>query len=111
MKHTQDYQSLAENIIRYVGGKENIDGLIHCVTRLRFYLTDESKANDEAIQKLTGVLGVTTGGGQYQVIIGPAVNDVYDAVMSKLSLSESKQDTASTVPNNSEDKTILEKVK
>lgn len=111
MKHAQDYQILAENIIRYVGGKENIEGLIHCVTRLRFYLTDESKANDEALQKLTGVLGVTTGGGQYQVIIGPAVNDVYDAVMSTLSLSENKSESAEPIPENSEDKTTLEKVK
>lgn len=108
---TENYQSLAEDIIHYVGGEENIDSLIHCVTRLRFYLKDESKVNDEAIQKLTGVLGVTTGGGQYQVIIGPAVNDVYDAVMSNLSLSETKPDTASTVPDNSENKTILEKIK
>ncbi|MEG0748413.1 MAG: glucose PTS transporter subunit IIA, partial [Carnobacterium sp.] len=71
----ENYQRLAENIIRYVGGEENIDSLIHCITRLRFYLKDESKTNGDAMQDLKGVLGVATAGGQYQVIIGPAVND------------------------------------
>ncbi|SFH64349.1 PTS transporter subunit EIIC [Pisciglobus halotolerans] len=89
----KDYTHLAKQIIQYVGGEENIKKVIHCVTRLRFYLKDEAKAQDETIENLDGVMGVISAGGQYQVVIGPAVDDVYAAVSSELSLSE-EQETA-----------------
>lgn len=76
------YDGLARIIIQNVGGKENITAVKHCVTRLRFTLKDESKANTEVLESTDGVLSVMRAGGQYQVVIGPEVADVYDAVLS-----------------------------
>ncbi|KRN33503.1 PTS transporter subunit EIIC [Weissella halotolerans] len=83
---TTDYQSLARQIIANVGGKENITSLIHCITRLRFYLKDPSQANTAVLSELPGVAGALYNKqlGQYQVVIGPAVTDVYDAVIAQL---------------------------
>jgi len=72
-----DYKKTAAEIIEKVGGKENISSLTHCVTRLRFTLKDESKADSNAIGKINGVMGTAESAGQFQVIIGPAVEDVY----------------------------------
>ena len=60
----KDYTQLATDIIREIGGKENIKSLIHCITRLRFYLVDESKADDEVVKNLTGVIDVRHAIGQ-----------------------------------------------
>lgn len=72
-----DYKKLAQQILEYVGGKDNVTGLIHCATRLRFNLKDESKADTKVIQALSGISGVVSKGGQYQVIIGSDVPNVY----------------------------------
>ena len=74
------YDGLARIIIQNVGGKENINSLTHCVTRLRFKLKDESKANKEVLESTDGVIKVMQAGGQYMVVIGNQVSDVYDAV-------------------------------
>lgn len=74
------YDALAKDILANVGGKENINSLTHCVTRLRFKLKDESKANTEVLKKMEGVVTVILSGGQYQVVIGNHVPDVYAAV-------------------------------
>lgn len=79
---------LAQNIVKLVGGKENVSSLIHCITRLRFTLKDESKADDDAINKLKGVMSVVHSGGQYQVVIGNKVTEIYDQVMPLLGLSD-----------------------
>lgn len=78
------YDELATFIIKNVGGKDNINNLIHCITRLRFYLKDESKANDDILKNQRGLLDVMHAGGQYQVVIGNEVTNVYDAVMKQL---------------------------
>lgn len=78
---TKDYSQLAKDIIAGIGGKENVISVTHCVTRVRFFLQDESKANDETVKKLKGVLSVVHAGDQYQVVIGAAVNEVYAAVI------------------------------
>lgn len=78
------YDELATFIIKNVGGKNNINNLIHCITRLRFYLKDESKANDDILKNQRGILDVMHAGGQYQVVIGNEVTNVYDAVMKQL---------------------------
>ncbi|WP_412989240.1 PTS transporter subunit EIIC [Pediococcus siamensis] len=80
----KDYTKLASDIIENVGGKQNIKSLIHCITRLRFYLKDESIANDDVIKNLDGVIDVRHSAGQYQVVIGAAVTDVYNAVIDQL---------------------------
>ena len=74
------YDGLARIIIQNVGGRENIISLAHCVTRLRFKLKDESKANTEVLKATEGIVTVMKSGGQYQIVIGNHVPDVYDVV-------------------------------
>ena len=71
------YEVLCKEIIKYVGGKDNINSVTHCITRLRFKLKDESKANKESLKNLEGVMDVIQAGGQYQVVIGTHVEAVY----------------------------------
>ncbi|AVK64800.1 PTS beta-glucoside transporter subunit IIABC [Lactobacillus sp. CBA3606] len=94
VKGQSKYAALAQAIIENVGGADNVNSLIHCITRLRFYLKDETLANTAVIQGLTGVIDVAKAGGQYQVVIGPAVNDVYDEVIAQL--GPQYADTAAT---------------
>lgn len=75
------YEKLAKDIIENVGGKDNVNSLTHCVTRLRFKLKDESKANTEVLKNMDGVVTVVKSGGQYQVVIGNHVPDVYADVV------------------------------
>lgn len=80
-------KQLAESIIENVGGQDNIVSLVHCATRLRFVLKDESKADAEIIKKQTGVITVVQSGGQFQVVIGNNVADVFNAIMDITSLN------------------------
>lgn len=72
-----DYKKLAEEILQNVGGPDNVAGLTHCATRLRFNLKEEGKAKTETLKKLKGVMGVVSSGGQYQIIIGSDVANVF----------------------------------
>lgn len=87
------YQDLAKEIVRQVGGKENVISLTHCITRLRFKLHDENKANDEVLKNMDGVVTVMKSGGQYQVVIGNHVGDVYEDVLPLLDLNEDVSNT------------------
>lgn len=80
----KNYDELANEIINAVGGKKNVSTVTHCMTRLRFNLKDESLPNDENLKDVKGVLGVTRSGGQYQVIIGQTVDEVYETVRQKI---------------------------
>mgnify|MGYP002741749927 CR=1 FL=1 len=73
------FDATAADIITGIGGPDNVRSVLHCITRVRFYLKDESVADDEAVTDLDGVIDVVKSGGQYQVVIGPDVVDVYDA--------------------------------
>lgn len=75
-----DYKLLGQKILERVGGKENVEGLVHCMTRLRFTLKDESIVDDELVKKTKGVMGVMKKGGQYQIIIGNEVAAVYKEI-------------------------------
>lgn len=90
------YTELAEDILAHVGGSENVGGLRHCVTRLRFNLKDESLADTEYLQQRDGVVTVVKAGGQYQVVIGNQVPDVYDEVVKVGHLSVGGNATADT---------------
>ena len=81
-------KQLAESIIEHVGGKDNIISLVHCATRLRFVLKDESKADPELVKKQVGVITVVQSGGQFQVVIGNNVADVFNAIMELTNLNE-----------------------
>lgn len=76
-----DFKELAAAILANVGGKENVDKVVHCATRLRFTLKDDSKAQTDVLKKTKGVLSVINAGGQYQVVIGPDVPQVYQQVI------------------------------
>lgn len=79
-----DYAASAKQIIKYVGGKDNISKLIHCSTRLRFSLVDYGKANLDELKKIDGVLGAVNASGQCQVIIGNNVVEMFDAINKQL---------------------------
>lgn len=74
------YDGLAKIIIQNVGGKSNVISLTHCITRLRFKLKDESKANTELLKDTEGIVTVIQSGGQYQIVIGNHVPDVFAVV-------------------------------
>lgn len=76
----KDYTKLAATIVELVGGEENVTSVTHCITRLRFKLKDESLAQDEKLNQTEGVISILKAAGQYQVVIGNHVTDVYDAI-------------------------------
>lgn len=75
-----DFKKLASDILNLVGGKENVESVTHCMTRLRFSLADAKKADVDALKKLKGVQGVVTKNGQFQVVIGTDVGVVCDEI-------------------------------
>lgn len=85
----EKYERLASEIVQHVGGTGNIRSLTHCVTRLRFNLKDEGKANDEVLKNMDGVVAVMKSGGQYQVVIGNHVPEVYADVLSAAGIKKS----------------------
>ncbi|WP_204190281.1 PTS cellobiose/arbutin/salicin transporter subunit IIBC [Mammaliicoccus sciuri] len=74
-------QRMADEILKHIGGSNNVKNLTHCMTRLRFVLKDDSKADDDAIKNIDGVMGLRKQGGQYQVIVGNNVSHTYTALM------------------------------
>lgn len=96
----RDYDHLATTIIQLVGGRDNINNLIHCITRLRFYLKDEDKANTEKLQETDGVIDVMKASGQYQVVIGSEVTNVFDAIMKQLGTLDGQAEQTQTTNDN-----------
>lgn len=86
-----DYKQSASKIVDLVGGSQNINGLTHCATRLRFNLKDNSIANADALKEVSGVIGVAEGGGQFQVIIGNDVPNFYRPIMEGLNLDSASE--------------------
>ncbi|MBT2738881.1 beta-glucoside-specific PTS transporter subunit IIABC [Bacillus sp. ISL-7] len=74
------YQNFAKEIVELVGGEPNISSVVHCATRLRFKLKDSDKANKPSLQNLDGVLSVVESGGQFQVVVGSHVPEVYKEI-------------------------------
>lgn len=75
------YEDLSKKIIAGVGGKDNVVSVVHCTTRLRFKLKDEKKAHDDELKNTDGIVTVVKSAGQYQVVIGNEVADVYDTLI------------------------------
>ena len=74
-----DYRKAASEVIRLIGGKDNIVSAAHCATRLRMVIADNSKVSKEALEEVEGVKGVFEASGQLQIIFGTGVvNKVYD---------------------------------
>lgn len=74
-------KELAKIILAHVGGKENVTGLTHCATRLRFNLRDDKKADVDTLKSTKRILGVVNKGGQFQIIIGSDVANVYQPLL------------------------------
>lgn len=86
-----NYNQIAKDILINVGGSGNVKGLTHCFTRLRFQLKDSKKANKDTIEHLEGVISVVESGGQFQVVLGTKVNQVYDAIIPMISIDETTE--------------------
>ncbi|MDQ0178331.1 beta-glucoside-specific PTS transporter subunit IIABC [Bacillus chungangensis] len=90
-----DYAKLAQHILKNVGGEKNVISLVHCATRLRFKLADRKKADKSAVENTAGVVSVIESGGQFQVVIGNNVPEVYEEIGKISSLiNEDKENTA-----------------
>ncbi|WP_323108913.1 PTS beta-glucoside transporter subunit IIABC [Klebsiella quasipneumoniae] len=98
---SMEYKALAQDILNRVGGKENIVSLVHCATRLRFKLKDNGKADAEGLKANPGVIMVVESGGQFQVVIGNHVHDVWQAVRQEAGLSDDSEPTAESVEKGS----------
>ncbi|MHC5227420.1 beta-glucoside-specific PTS transporter subunit IIABC [Enterococcus sp. LJL99] len=88
-----NYKDLATTIVENIGGKENIKSLTHCATRLRFVLKDDNKPSEKVLKNTAGIMGVVNKGGQYQVIIGSDVGNVYKEINQEFHLSEKASET------------------
>ena len=71
------YTEFCNEVIKNVGGKENISGVVHCMTRLRLNVKDKSKVNVEAVKEVKGAIGAQFSGEQFQIIIGQHVSEIY----------------------------------
>lgn len=78
------YDKLVAFIINNVGGKDNIESVTHCMTRLRFKLVDESKVNEKELIENKDILTAQTAGGKYQVVVGTKVGDIYEEMLIQL---------------------------
>ncbi|EFW88212.1 phosphotransferase system, EIIC [Streptococcus equinus ATCC 9812] len=85
---SKEYQTLATQIIALVGGKENVANVYHCQTRLRFTLVGNLKADTEDLEKLDGVTKVIINAGQYQIVIGTHVADVFEEIEKLVEISQ-----------------------
>lgn len=81
-------------LTKYVGGKENIAAVTHCVTRMRFVLRNPNKAKVEKIRELKSVKGTFTQVGQFQVVIGPKVQTFYNEFIDFTKLKGTNKEAA-----------------
>ncbi|WP_291293676.1 PTS beta-glucoside transporter subunit IIBCA [Enterococcus sp.] len=93
------YHDFNEQIIKLVGGKANIQAVVHCMTRLRFTLKDRSKADTKKLQELEGVIDVVSNNVAYQIIVGTHVNDVYKDLIDQLGMAGDEADKPKTKKN------------
>ena len=96
------YQVTAREVVEAIGGSDNIKSVIHCFTRLRFSLKDDSIPDDDQVNQISGVLDVARANNQYQVVIGQTVDDVYDEVIKILGPQYAGQGQEAADSNNSE---------
>jgi PTS system beta-glucosides-specific IIC component len=85
------YDLLAEEILRGVGGEHNVAAVTHCATRLRFQIKDRDKVDKAAVEAAKGVITVVEAGGQFQVVIGNTVSNVYESIANSTSISTSAE--------------------
>lgn len=88
-----DYRITAKELIKELGGDANITKVTHCATRLRFVLKDESIVDSSKVNKISGIITTVQAGGQYQVVIGNHVKDVFNIIMEMTTIDEKNDDT------------------
>jgi len=93
---SKQYEKLASEILKYVGGAGNVNDVYNCQTRLRFKLNDESKADKEALEKLDGVAKIIINGGVFQVVIGPHVKSVFEEIEKNVETKNGKSEKQET---------------
>ncbi|MDY8025515.1 beta-glucoside-specific PTS transporter subunit IIABC [Paenibacillus polymyxa] len=96
---SKKYEKLAQDIVEKIGGSENVSTLTHCMTRLRFALNQNKIADQDAIKALDGVIDAVESGGQFQVVIGTHVEEVYEEVIKQIKHAENTGDTLSNKKN------------
>ncbi|QDY82679.1 PTS beta-glucoside transporter subunit EIIBCA [Paenibacillus polymyxa] len=96
---SKKYEKLAQDIVEKIGGSENVSTLTHCMTRLRFALNQNKKADQDAIKALDGVIDAIESGGQFQVVIGTHVEEVYEEVVKYIKHTENIDDKLSNEKN------------
>jgi beta-glucoside PTS system EIICBA component len=97
-----DFNKTANGILEHIGGEKNVQHVIHCMTRLRFNLHDNSKVDRKKLEKVPGVMGTNVSGDQFQVIIGNDVPKVYNAILGNSSIK-----TEGTNKKSGEKKNVL----
>ncbi|MGQ8872666.1 beta-glucoside-specific PTS transporter subunit IIABC [Paenibacillus sp. TSA_86.1] len=102
-----DKQQLSKDILKLVGGEENIDQVTHCMTRLRFNLNDNKKADKATLKNTPGVMGVMENGGQFQVIIGNDVPVVYNALVGNMSKSPNADASSGAASGEKQKKNVI----
>lgn len=100
------YEAMNQSIIKGVGGPGNVKSVVHCATRLRFVLNDESKADDDAVKNIPGILQLVKKAGQYQLVIGNNVEDVYNELADMLDLDNQ----ATTADSGKDNRNLFDKV-
>lgn len=95
-----DYHKISKEILQLVGGEENVQSVIHCMTRLRFNLYDNAKADRDGLEQTEGVMGTNISGGQFQIIVGNDVPKVYQALMESSGLSDESANKTSKQKKN-----------
>ena len=100
------YEAMNQAIIKGVGGPGNVKSVVHCATRLRFVLNDESKADDDAVKNIPGILQLVKKAGQYQLVIGNNVEDVYNELADMLDLDNQ----ATTADSGKDNRNLFDKV-
>ncbi|SDB83458.1 PTS system IIB component, Glc family /PTS system IIC component, Glc family [Pelagirhabdus alkalitolerans] len=91
-----DYKASAKKVLEEVGGKENIDHIAHCATRLRLNLKIEDNVNDDNLKEIEGIIGVTRAGGQIQLIVGQEVTYLYEEVKQLAEFTDGDQTSQKT---------------
>ncbi|MED0770607.1 beta-glucoside-specific PTS transporter subunit IIABC [Bacillus siamensis] len=95
-----DYHKISKEILQLVGGEENVQSVVHCMTRLRFNLYDNAKADRDGLEQTEGVMGTNISGEQFQIIIGNHVPKVYQALMEISGLSDESANKTSKQKKN-----------
>ncbi len=111
-KNENKYQTTAREIVKAVGGADNVKSVMHCFTRLRFTLNDNSIPQDDEVNNIKGVIDVTRANNQYQIVIGQTVEDVYDELIKLLGPKYAGQgETTSAAPAPETNQSIGGKIK